>query len=75
LVFQKKKLNIATAEHDSTVPKNNHEKQQKCCFSNPAVGQQKLVGPTKQNQFCFLYQTLKCVVTGEPHPQPHYQTA
>jgi hypothetical protein len=29
LVFQKKKkLNIATVEHGSIVPKNNHEKQQ-----------------------------------------------
>jgi hypothetical protein len=25
---KKKKLNIATVEHGSTVPKNNHEKQQ-----------------------------------------------
>jgi hypothetical protein len=71
LVFQKKKLNIATVEHGSIVPKNNHES----CFSNPAAEQQKLVGPTKQNQFCFLYQTIKCVAAGEPHSQPHYQTA
>jgi hypothetical protein len=27
LVFQKKKLNIVTMEHGSTIPKNNHEKQ------------------------------------------------
>ena len=63
--FKKKKPNIATVEPCSTVPKNN---------SNPAAGQQKLVGPTKQNQFCFIYQTLKCVAAGEHHPQPHYQT-
>jgi hypothetical protein len=45
----------------------------KCCFSNPAAGQQKLVGSTKQNQFCLLYQILICVAAGEPHPQSHYQ--
>jgi len=27
LIKKKKKLNIATVEHGSTVPKNNHEKQ------------------------------------------------
>jgi len=42
--------------------------------SNPAAGQQKLVGPAKQNQFCLLYQTLICVAASEPHSQPHYQT-
>jgi hypothetical protein len=40
--------------------------------TNPAAGQQKLVGSTKQNQFCLLYQILICVAAGEPHPQSHY---
>ena len=39
------------------------------------VQQLKLVGPTNKNQFFLCYQTLKYVVVGEPHPQPHYQTA
>jgi len=39
------------------------------------VQQLKLVGPTNKNQFFLCYQTLKYVVAGEPHPQPHYQTA
>jgi hypothetical protein len=33
-----------------------------------------LVGPTKQNHFFFLYQTLIRVAAGEPHLQPQYQT-
>jgi len=33
------------------------------------------MGPTNKNQFFLCYQTLKYVVAGEPHPQPHYQTA
>jgi hypothetical protein len=33
------------------------------------------MGPTNENHFFFYYQTLKYVVAGEPHPQPHYQTA
>jgi hypothetical protein len=47
----------------------------KCCFSKPVAQQRKLVGPTKKNCFFFCYQTLVYVATGEPHPQPHYQTA
>jgi len=63
-----------TVEPCYTVPKNHHEKQH-CCFSIPAAGQQKPVGPTRYNQICFIYQTSKCVVAGEPHLQPQNQTA
>jgi hypothetical protein len=54
---------------------NHNEKQQNCCFSKPVVQQLKLVDPTNKNHFFLCYQTLKYVVAGEPHPQPHYQTA
>jgi len=39
------------------------------------VQQLKLMGSTNENHFSFYYQTLKYVVAGEPHLQPHYQTA
>jgi hypothetical protein len=52
--------------------KNTHEN---AASPNLAAGQQKLVGPTKQNRFFLLYQTLICVAVDEPHPRPHYQTA
>jgi len=38
------------------------------------VQQLKLMGPTNKNHFFLCYQTLKYVVAGESHPQPHYQT-
>jgi hypothetical protein len=47
LIFQKKK----TEQCDSGAPplflKNTHKEAAKCFFSNPAAGQQKLIGPTK----------------------------
>jgi hypothetical protein len=47
----------------------------KCYFSKPVARQRKLMGSTKKNHFFFCYQTLVYVAAGEPHPQPHYQTA
>jgi len=59
----------------STVQRKSQREAAKCCFSKPVVQQLKLMGPTNENHFSFYYQTLKYVVAGEPHPQPHYQTA
>jgi hypothetical protein len=33
------------------------------------------MGPTKMKLCFLLNQTTICVVAGEPHPQPQYQTA
>jgi len=68
-------VNSATVEHGSTVKRKSQREAAKCCFSKPVVQQLKLMGPTNENHFPLYYQTLKYVVAGEPHPQPHYQTA
>jgi hypothetical protein len=59
----------------STVKRKSQREAAKCCFSKLVVQQLKLVGPINENHFFLCYQTLKYVVAGEPHPQPHYQTA
>jgi len=33
------------------------------------------VDPTSKIPYFFFNQTLSSVAAGEPHPQPHYQTA
>jgi len=35
----------------------------------------KVGGSYQAKSHFFFYQTLICVAAGEPHPQPHYQTA
>jgi len=40
-----------------------------------AVQPQISVGPTSKTPYFFFNQTLGSVAAGEPHPQPHYQTA
>ena len=66
---------LLTVEHGSTVKRKSPREAAFCCFSKPVAQQWKWVGPTNENHFSFYYQTQRYVVVGEPHPQPHYQTA
>ena len=51
-----------------------HEKQQNAASTKRAATSLFLVGPTTIKHFFLLNQTVLCVVAGEPHPQPCYQT-
>jgi hypothetical protein len=51
-----------------------HEKQQNAASTKRAAPSLFLVGPTTIKHFFLLNQTVLCVVAGEPHPQPRYQT-
>jgi len=63
-------------EHGSTVKVPFPPREAaKYCFSKHAVQSLILVSPTSKTHFIFLNQTLSCVAAGEPHPQPHSQTA
>jgi len=83
LVFQKKKSSLSEqcAEQCAVEPCSTVEvpfpprEVAKCCFSKLAVQSLILMGPTSKMHFIFLNQTLSCVAAGEPHPQPHSQTA
>jgi len=50
---------------------NHHEKQHLQTCGTPV----KVGGSYQAKSHFFCYQTLICVIAGEPHPQPHYQTA
>jgi len=59
LVFQKKKkLNIATVEHGSTVPKNKHEKQQNAA-SQSCGWTAKISGPYQAKSVLFPLPNIK----------------
>jgi hypothetical protein len=47
----------------------------KCCFYKTCGTTEFLVGPISIKLRFFFNQTFISVAAGEPHPQPHYQTA
>jgi len=47
----------------------------KCCFSKTCGFILICSGSYQWKAFFSFYQTILCVAAGEPHPQPHSQTA